>query len=550
MSETRATARAHQFSSLATLAIVAAVLSVLFYVLHPRWYLDAVIYARDIQEGDLWPEPGHVLWRPFGAVAHSVLRSVWPTAGPLDALRVLSSLSSGVLCVLAYLLARRLELSKRQALTATGILAVSQAAIALGGSGSSYIPAAMFLTASLLCFVHPTREWGRWDGLLGTLAIVLAGAFWGTAVFLMLGFLAAAYLYSSGGWRRRAGRAFAVGFCATATLVALLALAYAMQPRDTPLLVWVRSASHGIPTDLSILGFARAGYGLLLSFAHLGSVGREVKAMLLGSSVEFDVERMLLLGLVLSLFAVFATLAGVGIWRSIRREPMRRWVVVFAGLTVPLLVFASIWQGSDIERFTPVLAPLIITLMMGVRAVGPRFSRLAGIVPGLVLGGLLVLNLVTFVVPRRFGDEAMTWVLGREASKHIEEDSLLVVTGQELWGAVTSATRYLWNIEAFNVHYIVASYGVDAWRDQLCDKVDEALAAGVSVAVQSDMLGRPTPGGIGLIEAEYPEPSMDELGEMFGSWSVADSWHAGRFEFFTVTPPTDGFTCLADSRGR
>ncbi|MDX1578675.1 MAG: hypothetical protein R3266_09320 [Gemmatimonadota bacterium] len=527
----------------------AVALAAAFYALNPHWYMDAVNYAENIAEGELWMDSGHLLWRPLGALTLGLLRPVWPTAGPLESLRLLSSLSAGFLCVLTYRLAIRLELDRSRAFVAAGLLAVTQAVVAYGGSGSSYIAAAMFGMLALLCFVRPDREWSKRDAAIGVASFAVAWGFWGPLALSLPGLTLAAYLYSQGSPPRRARRAVQVAVSGAACILGLLVLGYGLASPELTFPEWMRGASHGIPMELSIIGAARAGYGILIAFAHLGAAGRSVKAMLLGSGGAEDLGQLLLLSGTILMAAALTAFAAWGLWRAAGRKPVRRWLPTFLGLALPFLLFGLLWQGSDVERFTPILAPLAVTLVLGIAELEPRLPRAARALPALALGGLLVLNSLTFVAPRRFGEEAMTWHLGRSAVQHVEEGSLLVMTGQDLWGAVAASTEHFWDLSVFSVHFIAGFYGVEeSWR-RLCDRIHDALAAGHSVAVLSDLLGEPTPGGIGLVESEYPEPSMEELQAFFADWAVVDTWRAGRFEFRTLVPPPEGTGCSMVAQG-
>lgn len=522
---------------------VTLALAIVFFVLHPHWYLDAVIYADDVARGALWFDAGHLIWRPLGAAIVVMLRVASPDVDPLVGLRIASSLGAGALCVLTYALGRRVELDAWTSVLAGGLVAASQAALALGGSGSSYLLAAAFGTASLACFVRPAGTWRTRDGLLGATMFAGAWALWGLYALLFAGVVVAAWIYDRGPglWRPRVVVVTAV---IGALIASSLAGVYALQPEDASFVEWLGRASHGIPAGVSAIGFARAGYGFLIGFAHLGDTGRELKAVLVGSDASIDPVGLLLPMVMVLTIAALGTLALLGWFKAARRKSARRWLIVFAVSALPVVGFAAIWQGSDLERFTPILAPTVVTALVGVRALSRRLVRWA---PTVVLAGLALQNTLTFVVPRRFGSEALNYHLGRIAREHVVRHSLLVMTGQELWGALAASTRYFWELDAMSVHYIVSVYGVEEWRPQLCRKAAEALDSGGAVAVLSDLVGDGTPGGIGLVETEYPEPTLEEVGSFFEGWQRTDEWEAGRFRFYTLAPPPEGIRCAAQT---
>ena len=57
------------------------------------------------------------------------------------------------------------------------------------------------------------------------------------------------------------------------------------------------------------------------------------------------------------------------------------------------------------------------------------------------------------------------------------------------------------------------------------------------MAVLSDLLERPTPGGIKLDTAEFPHPSMADVRAFFDHWQEGATFKVDRFKFIVLTPP-------------
>jgi len=529
-------------------AAVVVGLSVLFYVSNPYWYGDAIWYATEIGRDRPLPlDAGHLIWRPVGALLWRALRDVEDAVDPLVALRLLSSVATASLCVLTYRAGGRLGFGRHEALAAAAIVAGSKVCLAYGGSGSSY-PAAMALGVLALMPMLPRETRAGWqlrDGAASVAAFTAAWATWGVAALLLPAVFVAALVYGTGTLAHRVRRAAALCVAAGGSVLAVALGVYLFWvhtetgPAFSP---WLGAAGHEIPLLGSVLGVARAAVGFVNSLVHLGTLPRSMKGILLADWSIVD-RRDTALG------AALLLLAGTGLVLAGRRMAKRlqhprqntiRIVAMTCGALLPLTAFAVLWQGSDVERYSLAVPLVALAAVHCVRESERQTKRrgLRAIPAAWLLAGVICLaNASTFVVPRLITRGGVLMALGREARDHLGAGALVVFTGQDLWAPVESATEYFWGLDAYDIHYDVSVRDASGWDARLRDVVASALQRSGRIALLSDLLGRPTPGGIGLSTREYPVPSLDDVARQFAGWTVGEGWRVGRFTFLEVTPP-------------
>jgi hypothetical protein len=160
---------------------------------------------------------------------------------------------------------------------------------------------------------------------------------------------------------------------------------------------------------------------------------------------------------------------------------------------------------------------------------------------GLALAALVAaINLGTYLVPVLASGGGVRMALGRVAREHLPEGSLLIVAGHELFGDVTGPSAYFHRIDVFNVTYDVIDKGAAGYEKRLRSLIEHTFARGARLAVLSDLVGRPTPGGIGLSEREHPVPSLDDLGRLLAPFPQGESWTVDRYTFVTLLPAARG----------
>jgi hypothetical protein len=112
-------------------------------------------------------------------------------------------------------------------------------------------------------------------------------------------------------------------------------------------------------------------------------------------------------------------------------------------------------------------------------------------------------------------------------------------------GDVTTAARYFYDVRVFNVTYDVVHHGSEGYADRIRQVADSALTEGGRVAVLSDLIGQPTPGGIGFIGRETPGLDLPRLRSAFSQWQRGRSWQVERYTFVEITPPSGSHAPVA-----
>lgn len=506
-----------------------------YLIFHPAWYGDAVWYALDLQHAGVQPlpvDPGHLLWRPLGAGVYSLGSRIVPHLDPLVAFQWLSALGAAGGVFAVFVLMRRLERPFDEALGAAALFGVSHMAVAYGGSGSSYPLASALGIAAVIPLVQQNREW-RWaEGVRGALLMLCSWSVWGVGVLLLPLLGAAAALRSDGAVLRRLLRGASLAALAGALILGVALVAYIADTPDPALEGfphWYSASGHGITPHLSAMGVARAALGLVIAFVYVGTLGTSFKGLLLRDAEIATFGEMIVPLLTFAIFVLMLGVAAVGILRACRRRDRNVGEIALLVLAVLLPVggFASLWQGSDVERFSLALPLLCMGVIIGFREMTARFAWL----PVLVAA---VSTIVLYAVPSVVSGGGLVHGLGREARQHLPEGSLLVLTGQRLGASVWTPMTYFSKLAVHSVSYDVSVHGAEGWDERLRASVQRALASGKRIAVLSDLLGEPTPGGIRHSLREYPVPSYVDTANLFARWRQGDRWSAGGCTFVEI----------------
>lgn len=519
-------------------------LAAAYFVVHPAYFGDALWYASDLrrsveQQTALPLDAGHLLWRPLGLLTWRALRTLLPAIDPLDALKLVTSAGTALACLGCYHLALRFGLQRSTALCAAVVLVGSNVCLAYGGSGSSYTPAMAALVFAALPLVRTEGEWSVRHAAGSTLAFVVAWGFWAVSVLLLPALFVAAALHASGPPARRLLRGALLGAAAlgAATLTALASYGVWGASPAPGFLAWLRASGHGIEAGPSPLGAPRAVYGFLRSFVHFDSLGPSVKGLLLGDPGLVRPEQ---LGGAIAVGVPFLVLLGLalgGLVRAVRNAsgPALRVASVAAAAIAPVAAFGVLWQGSDVERFSGCLPFAAIAVALGLRSAGAFAARWR--LEWAMAATLLAGNSATLVVPALVRGGGLPMELARTADRSMPAHSLLVITGGDLSASVWGPVLYFSDVDVYSVDFEAQRNGAERWKEQLTAAVRRAVSGGGGVAVLSDLIGEPTPGGIGLSVRERPRPSLAEVAGYFSTWTERGRWSVGRFTFVQLEPP-------------
>lgn len=343
-----------------------------YYCTSPEYIGDTTRYAADAighaegRETQFW-EFGHLLWRPWAYVGHSVVGNwyaqLFGDTPAQAAARVL--IQTNFICTIIALLFLLFIL--RRVVNAWIALAVvfatncSNAFLNYSHSGAPYIPALLFSTLSFCLLVgaveRPAK--GRRRALLAGVSFAIACGLWFPYAFSGLGMLAALYLWplqNSGetsvgrGLRRHLIWVFLGSLAASAFLLFLGGAAAKGVGSLSQLSQWIRESDNGWLQSRNAM---RVVTGLPRSVWDFGTDTVFLKRWLFSDPFNpvqiYQVWAFRLGGkLAVSYLGVAAALWAL--WKT------QRWVLfmlIAAGL--PLLLFAvAVFEPSSPERFFPV----------------------------------------------------------------------------------------------------------------------------------------------------------------------------------------------------
>jgi hypothetical protein len=520
-----------------------------YYFTNPYWYGDGVVYAAEIASAkDAVPIDGrHLAWLPLGKGLWTVVKAFFPKLDPLIIFRALSSAATAALLVFSYRVCTRLGLGRGFGLAVAGMLAGSHMCLAYGGSGCPYTAAMAFGSASLLPLLRPPgEEWKLRHGVLSASLFVIGWACWGVAMLLLPSVFIAAVLFSRG---TMVGRVFrGIVLCAGIVVVAGLVVlgAFALTAGGKGFSEWLQLGLSAEKPGLSVLAAYRAVYGFCASFFYLGRLGTSIKGLIIGDPSIVKKTALVVNAAILGPFAAVIVLSVTRLVSMLRRRMPGAWSLslLFATVFLPVAAFAATWKGSDVERFSLGLPLTCLTVVYGIAggaggAVGAR-TRWSRCAPYALAGYISLINLGALVVPALATRGGVVMELGRVASTHVNKASIIIFSGQNLGYRGQDNVRYFAGIRAYNIMAHVNTFGVDGWDTSLAKAIDESLGRGGTVAVLSDLLGKPTPGGIGLSYKEYPTPSLGQTESFFRGWKEVRTWSVGPYVFVELEPP-DGW---------
>jgi Dolichyl-phosphate-mannose-protein mannosyltransferase len=340
-------------------------------------YVDSILVHEAGQDYHFW-EFGHLVWSPLGWVVYRAIHPIAalfysePRLQATSALILLSWTAGLTTVLLLFATARRFATRTWPAVASASLLLFSHAFLNYSQTASSYVPGLAFLMLAFYLLLVPAgcphmRWWIPW--LAGS---ALAGAvlLWFTYLFAVPAALLAPFLLPADRPRAR--------LVATACLscVVFIGAAYAsvlihLRIFDVAgLRHWISSSGHGIQFG----GVARMVFGLGGSFFYMGNDAMLVKRFLRHDPFNpVALDSLLRLSLwKLPLFYATTVSSLLALFRG-RNTAMPLLLAVNA---VPVLAFASFWNGAAIERYFPLYGTFFLAVAISLDAVKPRWHRI------------------------------------------------------------------------------------------------------------------------------------------------------------------------------
>lgn len=516
--------------------ICVLLLTALYYATNPYWYGDALWYALDIKKTPpRLAEAFHLLWRPAGLHLWELLQFLNLSLDAIDALQLLSSFGGGIAVVAVFYLAKRFGFSPLESLSAGALIGSTHFLLAYGGSGASYPGAVAFSTLAFIPIVRVyNTEWTWREASISSLAMLTGWGCWGVALFLLPALGIAGAWYSHGSLLRRGLRGVLLaslsGLLILSTLVVTYSLAIASPGAPSFIAWWGEASSNGVFGGIGIANIARSALGFIVQFAYLGTLGSSIKSILYNGFSGASLTPHLLSIVAASVTGIVILAGIVLLVKKLRSDAVSAPLLLVATTaTLPLAFFAIIWNGSDVERYCLSLPLTSLVLIRGLSSV--RSSCL--VIPL----SLALLNFSTLNLPALQSGGGIVMSLGRDSRAFLPEHSLLVVTGQRLGPTVWVPALYYYGLRVHSISFDVLTRGVDGWDTRLDRAIEESSSRGGKVAILSDLLLEPTPGGIGLEENEYPRPTFKEIADHFARWEEDSRYTVDRFTFRVLHHP-------------
>lgn len=470
-------------------ALVAYLLAT--WATEPHFMADTVPYADAALSGDrvrIW-EFGHLLWRPLGRAFGLALEPVTRhfTGGDERAGIVLVFVTTswlagllGVICLAG--LARRFCRREWAVMVAVVGFIFAHGFLNFTQAGAPYVPGLAFLTAGLYLLTrHDATERRAWPTAFAAgLMLALSVGMW----FLYIWSLPAALLSPLflSGWTKKNLKLVVLSTIACALCGALIfgAAAGLLGIHTVEgFRAWVVKASHGATSS----GLTRMLFGFARSFVNMGNDGMLVKRFMLHDPYNpvtlSEIFRLSLWKLALFYLFLASVVINLARWKGGRRV-----LALLLVNALPMLGFAILWQGGDIERYLP-LYPLVF-LALAVSLDGERAIPLLKYAALLFVLVASVVSVMVMAKPVLRGQERAVMSRLEDLRPRLKPESLVVTTHQqdELWRANYSFPFNPFFKEHANLVYAAANLGTVhtlEWREDFAARAVKTWDAGGDV---------------------------------------------------------------------
>ncbi|MCC7054104.1 MAG: hypothetical protein IT355_12640 [Gemmatimonadaceae bacterium] len=492
------------------------------------WYGDGISYAIDIHAGVL-VEPGHLLWRPIGAVIAGIAGLDGTASDTLWVLQGLSLLMS-VASVAAMHRLLRQYVEPAAATAAAAVFLVSNGFWTYAYSGCSYSLSVLLLILAL-SFAVP-RDGGAVTGGedLGRVALsasfaALSAAAWGVQVIAAPAVWVVVLLHDGAPGLLSRSRLVKTAIFTVAFLVFLVgplavlhsgaaAIGLARYQTPTPatvdLLGWIRSSSHGIATAFGPSQVFRVIVGVPQSLASLSDFPQRLRLWMNGD-VAFPAT--VWLGVLVLAYGSVAALALV-LWKGWKTlATAHRNILLAAVLGIGInLGFALSWQGTDLERYFPSLPLQVLLLAVALQSWGRRTGGSRIVVAGVAATGLIVAtNVLGNLRPLLAADSfRRTWLAALHA--HTRPADLVLLFGNRK--SQIYAPHDVGLPRVINVSSVV-NLEPARWQEIVAAAVAKSRAGGGRIFVGESLVRTDSGPRDGWSFRQRPDPSPAMLRSVF-----------------------------------
>jgi hypothetical protein len=494
--------------------------ALLFLLSNSVRYGDSPVYARDIRAGQLL-EPGHLAWRPLGYAVAALTGLLRSDSEVLWVLQWCSLLFSALAVAALWLFLRRCAGCGRMAAGgAAALMAVSNGFWTYSFSGSSYSLSVLMLIAAMGCATRPERP-------VSAVRALLAGAFAGAAVsswatqvvslpaLLLLLVLTPPWKRSLWGLHIRNACAMAGGWMLTFLLPLLAAsTSHTHQARHGPLQAttagfgsWVTSASHGIAPHLSLAQLLRVTIGWPQSILSMFDLGQGLRLWMLGER-SFPWSAWMLTPLTVYALAAFCAYRLLQNFR--RRSHFEQGLIIASIVAIAAnLLFAALWQGTDLERYFPSLPFQMLLFALTLQQAAHTWRAAAVLI--IALGFIAWINWQAAFL-RVFSSHSYRQVWLSQLHGVATGRDLLVVLGQNKSVIVAPHDAQMPAIDYLDT--VIQERGA-GWKAAELQKIETTLQHGGRVFLGDSLFGSDSAPRDGWSFKEHPSPSPQEIQSVF-----------------------------------
>lgn len=334
----------------------------------PEYVESILAHARHLYV-NFW-DFGHLLWRPLGWLGFAVSRPLTslecgsdPACNATLVLLCLNWLAGLGSALLLCAFVRRIYQREWVAILTAVALIFSGGFLNFVHTGNSYVPGLCLL---LLGLTLSTRSGVEGEGKERVLGDWLAGAALAGSVCLWFLYILAIpaalasplILFGDSPRRRRTMMRTAVAFALVAGL-AYASVVGSLGIFSWPALkMWIASSSHG---KTQMEGPGRAVFGFARSWMDMGYDGILFKRFLLHDPLN-PVSGIELLRMSLGKLILFYALLGTLMVSLLLSREGRRTLAFLVLSGLPVMCFAVLWRGADIERYLPLYPAFFLTI--------------------------------------------------------------------------------------------------------------------------------------------------------------------------------------------
>ena len=518
----------------------------------PIFLSDTMYYLTTASPGvsGFW-DFGHLLWRPF---LWLLLRHVdgAPPDRLLHVFHMVDFLSTlaGLAAVWFTVATLRLFTHRVVATTLSAtLLSFSHVVQTYSKGGCAYIFAFLFLSIAFYTLIDAAiTEPPSWIGaVISGVSLCLAVCLWFPYILALAGtLLAPVFLLEHP--RRPWRLVFSVGLIsAVLGFMAYGAVASHLGIRSLKdFIAWAETSSHGI----TISGAKRAVFGLARSFISLGE--NDAYAVTVKRFVLHDpynpVHIFRSLGPPLWKLVLFYSFLGSILVSLPRATCGNRMFLLLLTTAFPVLGFAILWQGADLERYLPLFPALMLAIGLSLSTL-PYRSATSAIV-GLFLVTLVITNSFSLSINLRQRQLQQLSATVHSLNEVLPAESLVLLPPMHplqriYWDfpeALPLAEKHLQLERLVDLN----THDTPTWRQRVCRKIAQSWNKQIPVVMESSLLQRSPAPDSAWVEGDDPRVRWKDISGFTSKLEVGD--RVGDSDFFWIPATSANVESLSNCR--